>query len=116
MAARVGGDDFRWVVMAINIQRQVGGNLATVLETVANTLREREQLRRQVKALSAEGRLSGIILFVLPIGLAAYMALVNPNYIGTLLTSWIGKAMIVTALILMGVGGLWMRKLVRFKI
>ena len=116
MAVRVGGEDFRWVVMAINIQRQVGGNLASVLETVAGTLREREQLRRQVKVLSAEGRLSGIILFMLPIALTGYLALVNPTYIGTLLTSWVGKGMIVMATILMALGGLWMRKLVRIKI
>lgn len=116
MASRVGGEDFRWVVMAINIQRQVGGNLATVLETVANTLRERAALRRQVKVLTAEGRLSGIILFVLPILLAGYLALVNPSYIGTLFSSWVGEALIVLALILMAVGGLWMRKLIRIKI
>ena len=52
-------DDFGWIVMAIRIQREVGGNLAEILHTVADTLREREYLRRQVKALSAEGRLSG---------------------------------------------------------
>ena len=59
-------DDFAWVVMAIRIQREVGGNLAEILHTVADTLREREYLRRQVKALSAEGRLSGYILGALP--------------------------------------------------
>jgi tight adherence protein B len=116
MATRVGGEDFRWVVMAINIQRQVGGNLAAVLETVANTLRERAALRRQVKVLTAEGRLSGIILFVLPILLAGYLALVNPSYIGTLFSSWVGEGLIVVALVLMAVGGLWMRKLIRIKI
>ncbi len=55
-------EDFDWIVMAIRIQREVGGNLAEILHTVADTLREREYLRRQVKALSAEGRLSGYIL------------------------------------------------------
>ena len=59
-------EDFGWVVMAIRIQREVGGNLAEILHTVADTLREREYLRRQVKALSAEGRLSGYILTALP--------------------------------------------------
>ena len=59
-------EDFGWVVMAIRIQREVGGNLAEILHTVAGTLREREYLRRQVKALSAEGRLSGYILTALP--------------------------------------------------
>ena len=59
---RMDSEDFGWVVMAIRIQREVGGNLAEILHTVADTLREREYLRRQVKALSAEGRLSGYIL------------------------------------------------------
>ena len=59
-------EDFDWIVMAIRIQREVGGNLAEILHTVADTLREREYLRRQVKALSAEGRLSGYILAGLP--------------------------------------------------
>ena len=64
---RMDSDDFAWVVMAIRIQREVGGNLAEILHTVADTLREREYLRRQVKALSAEGRLSGYILTALPL-------------------------------------------------
>ena len=63
---RMDSEDFDWIVMAIRIQREVGGNLAEILHTVADTLREREYLRRQVKALSAEGRLSGYILTALP--------------------------------------------------
>ena len=63
---RMDSEDFDWIVMAIRIQREVGGNLAEILHTVADTLREREYLRRQVKALSAEGRLSGYILAGLP--------------------------------------------------
>ena len=64
---RMESEDFGWVVMAIRIQREVGGNLAEILHTVADTLREREYLRRQVRALSAEGRLSGYILAGLPV-------------------------------------------------
>ncbi len=71
-------EDFGWVVMAIRIQREVGGNLAEILHTVADTLREREYLRRQVKALSAEGRLSGYILTGLPPLIGLYMMFVEP--------------------------------------
>jgi tight adherence protein B len=116
MAERLGSEDFRWVVMAINIQRQVGGNLAQLLTTVAATLREREQLRRQVKVLSAEGRLSAVILTLLPFVLAGYMAIVNPEYLGVLLQSGIGKLMIVVALGMIGVGVVWMRKMIRIEI
>ena len=71
-------EDFDWIVMAIRIQREVGGNLAEILHTVADTLREREYLRRQVKALSAEGRLSGYILVGLPPLIGIYMMLRQP--------------------------------------
>lgn len=116
MVARMGSEDFRWVVMAIAIQRQVGGNLAELLETVADTLREREQLRRQVKVLSAEGRLSAIILTALPFLLAGYMAVVNPRYLGALVGTWIGRALIIGALTLMVFGVGWMRKIIRIEI
>lgn len=116
MAERVGSEDFRWVVLAINIQRQVGGNLAALLETVAATLREREQLRRQVKVLSAEGRLSAVILSLLPVLLTAYLSVVNPEYLGELTGSGIGRALILGSLAFMGVGVLWMRKIIRIEI
>ena len=67
MADRVGGDDFMWIVQAIEIHREVGGDLAQVLDTVGGTIRERNQLHRQVRALSAEGRLSGYILTACPV-------------------------------------------------
>lgn len=115
MAGRVGSEDFRWVVLAINIQQQVGGNLSALLENVAGTLRKRAQLHRQVKVLSAEGRLSAWILALLPFGVAGYMLLVNPSYLGPLVESALGRAMIVAGLLGMGVGAIWLRKIVRIK-
>jgi tight adherence protein B len=79
MAERIDSDDFRWVVVAMNIQRQVGGNLAELLETVAATLRGREQVRRQISALSAEGRLSAIILIALPFVILGFLLMTNPG-------------------------------------
>jgi tight adherence protein B len=116
MAERVGGEDFRWVVLAINIQRQVGGNLAQLLTTVANTLREREMVRRQIKVLSAEGRLSAMILVALPFVLAGYISVVNPGYINQLFEETIGKIMIVAGMVLMGIGILWMRKIIKIDV
>src|SRR6185436_19499046 len=86
IAARTRSRDFSWIVMAIRIQRDVGGNLAELLSRVAETLRERERLRRQVSALSAEGRLSGIILAALPVVFAVYLALVQPEYLDPMFT------------------------------
>lgn len=116
MADRVGGADFRWVVLAINIQRQVGGNLAALLSTVADTLREREMVRRQIKVLSAEGKLSAIILVALPFLLAGYISLVNPGYLGIMTQEFIGKIMIVGGIVLMGIGILWMRKIIKIDV
>lgn len=116
MAERVGGTDFRWVVLAINIQRQVGGNLAQLLTTVANTLREREFVRRQIKVLSAEGRLSAIILVALPFLLAGYISVVNPGYLKVMTEVTIGKIMIGGGIVLMGIGIIWMRKIIKIDV
>jgi tight adherence protein B len=116
MADRVGGEDFRWVVLAINIQRQVGGNLAALLSTVAATLREREMVRRQIKVLSAEGRLSAIILVALPFFLAGYISIVNPGYLKVMFEETIGKIMIAGGIVLMGIGILWMRKIIKIDV
>ena len=78
--------NMRWTTMAIRIQREVGGNLAETLRTTAATLREREMLRRQVKALSAEGRLSAYALVGLPIGLFFYSMWANHDYVSLLWT------------------------------
>ncbi|MBI3856453.1 MAG: type II secretion system F family protein [Planctomycetes bacterium] len=112
MADRVGSDDFRWAVLAVNIQREVGGNLAEILDTVADTLRERATMRRQVKVLTAEGRLSAYVLITLPFAIALYMTAVNPDYIGLLVTTTLGLIMLGTAVVLVIIGVFWMRKIV----
>ena len=102
--------------MAIRIQREVGGNLAETLRTTAATLREREMLRRQVRALSAEGRLSAYILVGLPIGLFLYMMWVNYDYISLLWTEFLGLGMLVGGTISLIVGIFWMRKVVEIEV
>ena len=116
LSERVGSDDFKWAVLAVNIQREVGGNLAEILDTVADTLRERAMLRRQVKVLTAEGRLSAWVLALLPVAIGLYMAAVNPSYIGLLVTTTIGWVMLGTAIVLMVLGILWMRKIVNIDV
>jgi tight adherence protein B len=115
LAFRMDSENMRWAVMAIRIQREVGGNLAETLRTTAATLREREQLRRQVRALSAEGRLSAYILIVLPIGLFLYLLLVNFDYISLLWTSLVGIAMVIFAVVAMVIGIFWMRNVVKIE-
>jgi tight adherence protein B len=116
LADRVGSSDFKWAVLAVNIQREVGGNLAEILDNVADTLRERATMRRQVQVLTTEGRLSAWVLTLLPFAIAAYMTLVNPEYIGLLVTNHIGWIMLGGAAGLMTLGILWMRKIVNIDV
>ena len=113
---RMDSVDFAWVVMAIRIQRDVGGNLAEVLTGVAATMRERERLRRQVQVLSAEGRLSAVILGAMPILFAAYLSVAQPQYVGLLVTTPIGIMMIVVGVILLIAGAFWLRKVVTVEV
>ena len=102
--------------MAIRINRQVGGNLAEVLTNVAKTVRERERLRRQVKALSAEGKLSAWILALLPIGVGFFVAWRNPGYLEPLVTTFAGWVMIAVGVVLYLIGVIWMRNLVNMEV
>lgn len=113
MAERLDNQDFQWVVQAIQIHREVGGDLAEVLEAVAGTIRERDRIRRQVKALSAEGKLSAIILLALPFGVAFMLFITNPGYLAELTASVAGWALLGAAGFLMLVGALWMRRITR---
>jgi tight adherence protein B len=112
VAARMGSDDFVWVAQAIAIHREVGGNLAEVLDAVGHTIRERNAIRRQVKALSAEGKLSAIVLMALPFGVTTFLSITNPAYIGRFTQSLMGYAMLGAACLMLVVGGLWLKKTV----
>ncbi|GAB7043625.1 MULTISPECIES: type II secretion system F family protein [Catenuloplanes] len=108
--------DVGWIVMAIRIQREVGGNLSEVLETAVHTMRERAKLNRHVRALSAEGRLSGIILFAMPFVIAAVLLVLRPEYVRPLYTEPAGLAMVAVAAVLLTVGAVWLRRLVEVKV
>ena len=90
----MGSDDFAWVAQAIAIHREVGGNLAEVLDAVGHTIRERNAIRRQVKALSAEGKLSAIVLMALPFGVIGFISMTNPGYLAKFTQSRSGYAML----------------------
>ena len=116
VADRMQSTDLRWTVMAIRIQRQVGGNLVEVLRNTVDTMRERAQVRRQVWALSAEGRLSAYILIALPVVMAGYMFLTKPDYIRPLYSTPFGLVMLIGAGVLVVVGSIWMRRVVRLEV
>jgi tight adherence protein B len=108
--------DFAWVVMAIKIQRQVGGNLAELLHTVAGTIREREYMRRQVAALAAEGKLSAYVIGALPVVFLVYLLLVNPDYVMPMFTDPKGWLMLAGGAMLLGVGIFWMSRLIKVEV
>ncbi|HRI98500.1 MAG TPA: type II secretion system F family protein, partial [Nocardioides sp.] len=116
IAERFDSKDFEWVVMAIKIQRQVGGNLAELLDTVAATMREREYVRRQVAALAAEGKLSAWVLGGLPPLFMLYLLLTNYDYVIVMFQEPLGWAMLAGAATILAVGVFWMSRLVKVEV
>jgi len=116
MADRVGIVDVRILVTAILIQREVGGNLAEVLDNLASVIRARFTIRRQLRVYTAQGRFSGYVLAVLPIAVGAAIYSLNPPYIKLLFTDPMGKLLVMLAVIFQIVGFLWIRKIVNIEI
>jgi tight adherence protein B len=116
VAERMASPDFSWAVMAIRIQREVGGNLSELLLTVADTMTQRERLRRDVAALTAEGRMSAIVLGLLPIGLGAAMFVINPEYTSKLFNDTLGNILLGGAVVMMIIGFVWMKKIIDIEI
>lgn len=116
VAERMDSADFAWAVMAIRIQREVGGNLSELLLTVADTMVHRERLRRDIAALTAEGKMSAIILGLLPIGLGAFMWLSNPEYMNPLGSTGLGHFLLGLATTSGLIGFAWMKKIINIEI
>ena len=112
LAERVDSDDMLWAIVAIKIQREVGGNLAELLSTVADTMQSRSRLRGEVNALTAEGRISSYVLICLPFAVALAMYFLNADYLSELWTNTIGLVFVGVALTSMAIGFFWMRKIV----
>ena len=112
-AARMKNDDFLWVADAIAIQQEVGGNLAEVLDSVGGTIRDRNQIRRQIHTLSAEGRISAVVLIALPFVAAGLLAAANPGYLDPLFTTRRGIILLILGSVLIVLGILWIRRIVK---
>jgi tight adherence protein B len=116
VAERFESKDFEWAVMAIRIQRQVGGNLSELLATVAATMREREYVRRQVAALAAEGKLSALVLGGLPPLFLFYLLLTQRSFVMPLFTDPRGWVMLGFGVVWLGVGVFWMSRLIKVEV
>lgn len=114
-AQRMRSQDFEWVAQAIAINQETGGNLAEVLDQVGKTIRQRNEIRRQVKALSAEGRLSAVVLVTLPIAVFLFLALVQPTYVSVFFNTIIGIVALVVSVILLIIGAIWVSFAVKVK-
>jgi tight adherence protein B len=116
MCDRVPNLDLRFFVTSVNIQRQTGGDLAEILDRIGHVIRERFKILGQVKALTAEGRLSGVVLIALPIGLFLMMLHMKPDYVRLLWTDPQGKIMSLGAIFLMILGSYVIKKIVDIKV
>ncbi|MCS6803544.1 MAG: type II secretion system F family protein [Acidobacteriota bacterium] len=108
--------DLKLAVTAILIQRETGGNLAEILENIADVIRERFKILGQVRVYTAQGRLTGWVIGLIPFGLMVYIYIVNPDYISVLFTHPMGKMMLIAGLISEALGVLVIRKIVRIKV
>jgi tight adherence protein B len=116
MADRIPVMDVRFFVIAVVIQRATGGDLAEVLDKIGRLIRQRFELHGHVKALTAEGRLSGIVLLALPPGLLAFLSFSNYGYISVLFTTPVGNKMLMVTVALQIIGALMIRKIVAIKV
>ncbi len=115
LSERMGSADFQWVVGAIDIHREVGGDLAEVLDRVADTVRGRNRVRAQVQALSAEGRLSGVVLSLLPPTMFLALAFLNPAYLSELTDRGLGWVLIGISGALLVTGSVWLQRMAKFR-
>jgi len=113
---RTKSGDFEWAVMAIEIQREVGGNLAEVLQTVADTMRARNRLKGEIRALTAEGRISAIVLGALPFLLFVFLWFSNRDYLNPLITNTFGQMALGVGIMLILAGLFWLKKIVDIEI
>jgi tight adherence protein B len=116
VATRMHSRDFEWSVLAIRIQREVGGNLAELLQTVADTMTQRSRLKGEIKALTAEGRISGVVMGILPVALALFMLTVSPDYIKTLVSSFLGWTMVIGSVVMAVAGFAWIQKIIKIEV
>lgn len=116
VATRMKSDDLKWAVSAFAIQREVGGSLATILNSTAETIESRFELLREIQTLSAEGRISSYILMALPIGIFIFLAVIRPEYVGVFLTDPLGNLLLAMTGLGLIAAWIWMRKLVGISI
>jgi len=115
-ANRMHSVDLMWAVMAIRIQREVGGNLAELLDTVARTMTERERLKSEILSLTAEGRLSAWVLGIFPPAFAVVLYVIQPDYMSVLFEHPLGVMAVVVSAVMALIGFVWLRKIMAIEV
>jgi len=115
-ADRMECEDFRWLTEAVAVQRDSGGNLNQIIDRVAETIRERAELRGKIHAYSAEGRLTVYILMALPIAAAILYSIITPGYMSPLFGTGLGRILLAVSAVMFAVGWAWMRAIVNVKL
>lgn len=115
MTHRIKSPDLMLTVSAVNIQRQTGGNLSEILETISETIKERIKIKSDIRALTAQGRISGMIVGFLPIGIGGLLMIINSSYIQMLFTENLGRVMLAVAVVMETIGFMVIRKIVNIK-
>jgi tight adherence protein B len=116
VAIRMNNEDLKWTVTALSIQRNVGGSLATILSTTFTTVKERAEVRREVRTLSAEGKLSAYILMALPVGIFFFLFLTKRDYVSIFWTELAGFLLLGLIAAALTVGWIWIKKIIEIKI
>lgn len=116
MADRVELMDVKFFVTSVNIQRETGGNLAEIIDSLGRLIRKRFELKKKVKALSADGRISAVILMSLPFVMALVLHLISPGYLAPLFTDPLGQTMVGAAATMMILGGIVMKRMIAIKV
>lgn len=116
MAQRINSEDLDLVVTAVLIQRQIGGNLAEILDNIAYTIRERVKIKGHISTLTAQGRMSGVIVCLLPVFICIVVYVINPQFMLPLFTQPIGQAMLLAGIVMEIIGGLLIRNIVNIRV
>jgi tight adherence protein B len=116
MAARIPLTDLRYLIIAVLIQRETGGNLAEILDNLAYVIRERFKIRRQIRVHTAHGRFTAWVLLSLPAALAVALTFINPDHMALLFHEHMGQMMILGAIVMQTTGYFWIRKVIKIEV
>lgn len=116
LGERVQSKDIELIIMAVLIQRQIGGNLSEILDNISETIRSRIKIKGEIRILTAQGRISGLIISLMPVVLGVFLYTINPSYISLLFTNPLGMVMLASAVCMQGIGIFLIRRIIRIEV